>query len=128
VPGGADAEKLYGRLETIAGPLMKARLEEGALLAAGLITVAWVEAGRPDPSRWNPPAVSRAATSPGSASPAAASPSTGFVGSKNSDTFHRAKCTHVRRIKPENLLRFEAPSEAMKAGRKPCKSCKPDQP
>ena len=48
-----------------------------------------------------------------------------FVASKNSQVFHRADCSSVRRIKPENLIGYNSPDEAIQAGKKPCKRCKP---
>ncbi len=48
-----------------------------------------------------------------------------FVASKNSDVFHRADCSSAKRIKPENLIGYNSPDEAIQAGKKPCKRCKP---
>jgi hypothetical protein len=117
----------YLRLEPLAAPIMKARLEAGAELAAELILAAWVEAGKPDPARWTAAAASADPRSP------ADPPAGGYVGSRNSETYHRVDCSHVERIKPENRVRYPTEDEAAKAGRKPCRACmksavRPDPP
>jgi len=48
-----------------------------------------------------------------------------FVASKNSDVFHKADCGSARRINPENLIGYNSADEAIQAGKKPCKRCKP---
>lgn len=42
----------------------------------------------------------------------------GFIASKNSDVFHKAGCPVIKRIKPENITRFNDYSEAIKSGRR----------
>ena len=48
-----------------------------------------------------------------------------FVASKNSDVFHRPDCSSAKRIKPANLVGYNSRAEALKAGKRPCKRCKP---
>jgi len=48
-----------------------------------------------------------------------------YVASKNSKVFHRPGCRWAGRIKPENLVGYESREEAIKAGKRPCKVCKP---
>jgi len=48
-----------------------------------------------------------------------------FVASKNSDVFHRPHCIWAERIKPANLVGYSSRAEALKAGKRPCKRCKP---
>jgi len=48
-----------------------------------------------------------------------------YVASKNSKVFHRPSCKWVKKIKPGNLIGFSSRAEAVKSGRRPCKSCKP---
>jgi hypothetical protein len=48
-----------------------------------------------------------------------------YVGSKNSDVYHYPSCHYVDRIKPENLIYFDTPEDAIAAGYRPCKVCKP---
>ncbi len=48
-----------------------------------------------------------------------------FVASKNSDVFHRPDCSSAKRIKPANLVGYNSRQEAIAAGKRPCKLCKP---
>jgi len=48
-----------------------------------------------------------------------------YVASKNSKVFHRPDCPSAKRIKPENLVGYSSRAEALKAGKRPCKHCKP---
>ncbi len=48
-----------------------------------------------------------------------------YVSSKNSQVFHRPQCRSVKRIKPENLVGYNSKDEAIQAGKRPCKVCKP---
>lgn len=48
-----------------------------------------------------------------------------FVASKNSDVFHRPDCSSAKRIKPVNLVGYSSRAEALRAGKRPCKRCKP---
>lgn len=49
----------------------------------------------------------------------------GYVASKNSKVFHKPDCRWAKRIKPENLVGYSSRDEAIKAGKRPCKQCKP---
>ncbi len=48
-----------------------------------------------------------------------------YVASKNSKVFHKPDCIWAGRIKPENLTGYNSRAEAKKAGKRPCKRCKP---
>ncbi|RLA83243.1 MAG: hypothetical protein DRG31_06400 [Deltaproteobacteria bacterium] len=48
-----------------------------------------------------------------------------YVSSKNSSVFHRPDCSSVKRISPENLVGYGSREEALSAGKRPCKRCKP---
>jgi hypothetical protein len=48
-----------------------------------------------------------------------------YVASKNSKVFHKSECIWAGRIKPENLTGYNSRAEAIKAGKRPCKQCKP---
>ncbi len=48
-----------------------------------------------------------------------------YVASKNSNVFHRPQCSSAKRIKPENIIDYNSRDEAIKAGKRPCKICKP---
>lgn len=48
-----------------------------------------------------------------------------YVSSKNSQVFHSPQCRSAKRIKPENLVGYNSREEAIQAGKRPCKVCKP---
>lgn len=48
-----------------------------------------------------------------------------YVASKNSKVFHKVGCTFAERIKLENRVSYNDRNEAIKAGKRPCKRCKP---
>ena len=48
-----------------------------------------------------------------------------YVSSKNSQVFHSPECRSAKRIKPENLIGYNSRDEAIQAGKRPCKVCKP---
>jgi hypothetical protein len=48
-----------------------------------------------------------------------------YVASKNSKVFHRRNCNSVKSIKPENLITYKTRADAIRAGKRPCKRCKP---
>lgn len=48
-----------------------------------------------------------------------------YVSSKNSQVFHLPQCRSVKRINPENLVGYSSREEAIQAGKRPCKVCKP---
>lgn len=48
-----------------------------------------------------------------------------YVASKNSKVFHESTCSSARRISSKNLVVFHSRAEAMEAGKRPCKRCKP---
>jgi hypothetical protein len=48
-----------------------------------------------------------------------------YVASKNSKVFHKPDCRWAKRIKPTNLVTYSTRAEAIEAGKRPCKVCKP---
>ena len=48
-----------------------------------------------------------------------------YIGNSKSKVFHRPNCRHARRIKPEYRVIFSTREEAINAGYRPCKVCKP---
>ncbi len=48
-----------------------------------------------------------------------------YVASRNSKVFHKPDCSSAKRIKPENLTDYNSRAGAIKAGKRPCKICKP---
>jgi len=49
----------------------------------------------------------------------------GYVASSSSDIFHKPDCRWAKNISPENLVTFKTREQAIKAGKRPCKWCKP---
>lgn len=52
-------------------------------------------------------------------------PTGAFVASKNSRVFHKPDCPFAELILPENLVTYKTRDDAIKAGKRPCKRCKP---
>jgi len=48
-----------------------------------------------------------------------------YVASKNSNIFHKPDCRWAKNISPENLVTYKSKDEAIKAGKRPCKTCNP---
>jgi hypothetical protein len=48
-----------------------------------------------------------------------------YVASKNEQVFHRADCQSAGQILPKNLVSYSSREEAIAAGKRPCKYCKP---
>lgn len=48
-----------------------------------------------------------------------------YWASQKSNKYHYPSCSSAKKIKPENLIKFQSPEEAQKAGYVPCKICRP---
>jgi hypothetical protein len=48
-----------------------------------------------------------------------------YVASKGGSVFHRPTCRLARKIAPGNLITYRSRQDALQAGLRPCKSCKP---
>ena len=48
-----------------------------------------------------------------------------FWASKESNKYHYPSCQWAQKIKPSNLIKFNSPAEALKAGYIPCRVCNP---
>jgi hypothetical protein len=61
------------------------------------------------------------------AEPAVKTPTARFsyIASKNSKVFHNSQCQWAEKIRPENLVGYNSRDEAVRAGRRPCKTCNP---
>ncbi|MBN2515076.1 MAG: thermonuclease family protein [Deltaproteobacteria bacterium] len=57
--------------------------------------------------------------------PIAKSDAVQYAASRKSNSFHRASCGYVMRIKPENLIYFGSRQEAINSGYIPCSVCHP---
>jgi endonuclease/exonuclease/phosphatase family metal-dependent hydrolase/DNA/RNA endonuclease YhcR with UshA esterase domain len=57
--------------------------------------------------------------------PAATAPSEGYVASVNKEVFHKAGCKSASKISAKNLVTYKTREEAIQAGKRECKECKP---
>ena len=48
-----------------------------------------------------------------------------YVASKSRNVFHKPDCRWAKNISPENLVTYKSKDEAIKAGKRPCKTCNP---
>jgi len=48
-----------------------------------------------------------------------------YVASTSSSVFHKPDCRWAQNIAPTNLVTYKSQNEAIKDGKRPCKSCKP---
>ena len=48
-----------------------------------------------------------------------------YVGSKNSNKYHKKTCPSAKKIKKYNKITFKSKSQAKRMGYKPCKRCHP---
>jgi hypothetical protein len=48
-----------------------------------------------------------------------------YVASNNSDIFHKLDCRWAKNISPGNRVNYKSREQAVKAGKRPCKWCKP---
>ncbi|UCE62247.1 MAG: hypothetical protein JSU63_11145 [Phycisphaerales bacterium] len=110
----------YDELAAKVASTIESHLEAGGLLAANLIGSAWLNAGSPPPERFTTGAQSNTVKTEVSGTDA------DYVGSRNSKVFHRGSCAHVKRISPENLVKFPTIESAESAGRRRCKACLPN--
>jgi hypothetical protein len=69
-----------------------------------------------------PSAVGREQPSPKAPQAASQYP---FVSSTNSQVFHRPDCRWAQKIAGGNLIGYKSREEAVQAGKRPCKICKP---
>jgi methylphosphotriester-DNA--protein-cysteine methyltransferase len=51
-----------------------------------------------------------------------------FWASKGSNKYHYPTCKWAQKIKPDNLIKFGSPEQAVKAGYVPCRVCNPPDP
>ena len=48
-----------------------------------------------------------------------------YVASKSSNIFHKPECRWAQNISQENLIKYKSRDEAIKTGKRPCKTCNP---
>ena len=52
-------------------------------------------------------------------------PEYNYVASESSNIFHKPDCRWAQNISKENLIKYKSREEAVKAGKRPCKTCNP---
>jgi hypothetical protein len=75
-----------------------------------------------EPNMPGPGSLGRAKSSPQNLDAASQFP---FVASKSASVFHRPDCRWAQNIGGDNRLGYKTREEAVQAGKRPCKSCKP---
>jgi len=115
-------EEYYRELHDRCAGTIRGRLHAGAKLAAGLIGGAWQVAGRPSVEEIRSRGESIVPADVTDPDPDVAAQ---FVGSKKSVVFHRTDCRFASRIAAGNLVKFQNPQDALRQGRRPCKTCRP---
>ncbi len=110
-------------LDENCGDIAVSQLSAAASTTAQLINSAWISAGKPtlNPGSGAPDATSNAKPT-GVASLTGAS----FVGSKNSNVFHKPNCRFAKQISSENLVTYPSAVAARKDARRGCRSCEPE--
>jgi hypothetical protein len=48
-----------------------------------------------------------------------------YIASKSSEVFHKSDCRWAQNISQENIIVYSSREEAIKAGKRPCKTCNP---
>jgi len=48
-----------------------------------------------------------------------------YINIKGSYRFHRPLCPHLKKVRPEKIVRYDARLKALKQGLSPCRNCKP---
>ncbi|MEA3224885.1 MAG: Ada metal-binding domain-containing protein [Planctomycetota bacterium] len=76
--------------------------------------------GAGDTNNFSPASPGQTKSAPGSVSGRH-----GYIGSRSSDVFHKPDCHLAKNISPENLVSYRTRDDAIKAAKRPCKSCKP---
>ncbi|HEY3244414.1 MAG TPA: hypothetical protein VGM03_13800 [Phycisphaerae bacterium] len=128
---GEMQEKYYDQLNERCGDLCVERLRAAALFGGKLVAGAWSVAGKPNAEKIrargsNGKTVAAAPAKGGKPATNGAAPaSSGVVGSRNSNVYHRPDCEWAQKIAPGNLVKYNSAKEAAADGRKPCGKCKP---
>lgn len=125
-----SADAYYSHLANDCIPLIEERLESAALLSANLIQTAWIRAGRPNLEEKPPVSADKTTgASPSKTDPnqpgQPSSTEKPYAASVNSMVFHRVGCSHLKRVKTENVVYFASLIEAQGTGRTGCKTCNP---
>jgi hypothetical protein len=126
---GADVWKSKPVMQAVSEQDIRAKATEVVLEQAEAFLQVYAAANPPgkQPSESNASGADSAVAAGQNAKPQAESTAVeySYVASKNSQVFHKPGCRWAKNIKPANLVGYNSKDEATKAGKRPCKLCKP---
>lgn len=125
----ADLWTLRPAFEAVSAENMAARITDVVLEQVEAFVRAYRVANPPGghPTDFKMGETGSAAVSQGQTETDTRSPTAGhsYIASKSSDIFHKSECRWAKNISPENLITYRSKEQAVKAGKRPCKWCKP---
>ena len=121
----ADVWKTSSPVTLTSMPDPAGEIEKTVISQTETFIVAWIAANPPGRETTNVGETSVPGTK--QTRPPTEPPPSGanYVASKNSKVFHRPDCSSARRISAHNLVTYRTRTEAINAGKRPCKICKP---
>jgi hypothetical protein len=121
----ADVWKTEPVMQAVPVSSMPGRVSDLVRQQVEAFLVAYLAAN--PPGKQTPQADSAARAEQPKGESAAKAPALGqmYVASKNANAFHRPDCRWAKNISPSNLVGYGSRDEAIQAGKKPCKWCKP---
>jgi len=127
-PGSALTAEVWthaSAMQLTSADNLLAQITDAVLQQTDVFTAAWIAANPPGqrlPDGNEIATIPKDSTAPPVESPVAAS---GYVASKNSKVFHSPSCRFAGTISAKNLVAYKTRDEAVNAGKRPCKTCKP---
>jgi hypothetical protein len=123
----AELWRLKPTFEAVSGADMPARITEVVLGQIGAFIRAYKTANPQSVPALDMPGTDSSAIAQGQAGPTPSAPPAGYgyVASDSSDVFHKPGCRWAQNISPENLVIYQTREQAIRAGKRPCKWCKP---
>lgn len=121
----ADVWTVKPVMQVVSAEIMSAKVTNVALDQVEAFIQAWRAANPPGKQPSNTGDVSATGKEP--TRPAAKTSTAGYkyAASKNSKVFHLPGCRFANQISPKNLVGYKSRNEAINAGKRPCKICKP---
>jgi hypothetical protein len=121
----ADLWTLNPTFEAISVNNMPARISEVVLGQIRTFIRAYRIANPPDQSFPDTRTSKSSSQNPTETDKRSPSAGHGYVASNGSDIFHKRDCRWAKNISPENVVTYQSREQAVKAGKRPCKWCKP---
>ena len=109
----------------VAGQDTLAKITEKVLQQTDAFAIAWMAANTQGKQASNTYDITTTRKEPARPTVEVAPTEYKYVASKNSDVFHNAECSSAKRIAAKNLVHYKSRDEAINAGKRPCKICKP---